>query len=100
MLQTFTGITADLKQPMGPQRTNIDLQVNQYAISPLLRISIVGKKHHDQVNSYKGKHFIWADLRFRGLVHYHQDRKHDSIQADMELEELRVPHLDQKAARR
>jgi hypothetical protein len=37
---------------------------------------------------------------FRGLVCYHHDRKHGSIQVDMMLEELRVPHLDPKAARR
>jgi hypothetical protein len=37
----------------------------------------------------------------RGLVHYHQDRKHGSLQADMGLEkELRVLHLDLKAATR
>ena len=37
---------------------------------------------------------------FRGLVHYHHGRKHGSMQADMVLEkELRVLHLDLKAAR-
>jgi hypothetical protein len=41
------------------------------------------------------------DYKFRGSVHYYQDRKHGSVQADMVLEkELRVPHLNQKAARR
>jgi hypothetical protein len=39
--------------------------------------------------------------RFRGSVHYCQGRKHGSIEADMVLEkELRVLHLDWKAARR
>ena len=39
--------------------------------------------------------------RFRGLVHYHYDRKHGSIQADMVLEkELRFLHLDPTAASR
>jgi hypothetical protein len=37
---------------------------------------------------------------FRGSVHYHQGRKHGSLQADMVLEELRVLQLDLKAARR
>jgi hypothetical protein len=37
--------------------------------------------------------------RFSGSVHYHHGGKHGSIQAVMELEkELRVLHLDQKAA--
>jgi hypothetical protein len=31
--------------------------------------------------------------RFRSSVHYHQGRKHGSIQAGMALEELRVLHL-------
>jgi hypothetical protein len=35
---------------------------------------------------------------FRGLVYYH-DRKHDNVQADMVLEELRVVHLDPKATK-
>jgi hypothetical protein len=35
---------------------------------------------------------------FRGSVHYHHSRKHGSIQADMVLEELRILHLDPKAA--
>ena len=34
---------------------------------------------------------------FRGLVHYHDGGKHDSMQADMVLEEPRVLHLDQQA---
>ena len=38
---------------------------------------------------------------FRGLVHYHQGRKHGSIQADMVLEKKhRGLYLDLKAARR
>ena len=37
---------------------------------------------------------------FRGLVHYHDGGKHDSMQADMVLEEPRVLHLDQKAIKR
>ena len=43
----------------------------------------------------KGKH--WVMLTFRGLVHYHSDRKHGGIQANMALEkEPRVLHLDQQ----
>jgi hypothetical protein len=38
--------------------------------------------------------------RFRSSVHYHQGRKQGSIQADVELEELRVLHLHPKEARR
>ena len=40
------------------------------------------------------KHLIGAGLQFRGLVHYHHDRKHGSVQAGMVLEkELRVLYL-------
>jgi hypothetical protein len=36
---------------------------------------------------------------FRGLVFYHHDRTHGSIQTGLVLEKkLRVPHLDPKAA--
>jgi hypothetical protein len=38
--------------------------------------------------------------RFRGSVHYHHGRKHGSIQAGMELKELRVLHVVAKAKRR
>ena len=37
------------------------------------------KKHHDQGNSYKGKHFIGAGLQFRGLVYYHQGGTHSGM---------------------
>ena len=38
---------------------------------------------------------------FRSLIHYYHSKKHGSVQADMMLEkELRVLHLDRKAARR
>jgi hypothetical protein len=60
---------------------------------------IVVKRHHDQDNSYKGKHLIGA-YYFRGLLHYRHGRKHGSMQADMVLEEPRVVHLDLKTARR
>ena len=38
-------------------------------------------------------------FRFRDSVHHHQGGKHDSVQAGMALEELRVLHLVLKAAR-
>ena len=58
-------------------------------------------RHHDQGNSYKGQHLIGAALQFQGSVHYHHARIHWSIQADMVLEkELRILHLDLKAARK
>ena len=51
------------------------------------------KRHHDHGNSYKGKHLTGAGLEFRGLVHDHHVRKHNSMQADMGLEkELGVLH--------
>jgi hypothetical protein len=37
---------------------------------------------------------------FKGSVHYHNSRKHGSIQADMMLEKLRVLYLDLKASRK
>ena len=37
---------------------------------------------------------------FRALVHYHQGRKHGSVQADVALEDPRVLQLDPKTARR
>ena len=38
---------------------------------------------------------------FRSSAHYHQGRKHGSVQEDMVLEkELRILHLDLKAARK
>jgi hypothetical protein len=36
--------------------------------------------------------------RFRGSLHYHQGRKHGSIQAGMVQEELTVLHLHLKVA--
>ena len=38
--------------------------------------------------------------RFRGSVHYHHDRKHGSLQADIVLEEPRILHHDPEAVRR
>ena len=58
------------------------------------------KRHHDQGNSYKGKHLIEVDLQFRSSVHHHHDRKHGSIQAGLVLGEWRVLCSDSKTARR
>ena len=58
------------------------------------------ERHHDH-NSYVVKRFIGAVYCFRGSVHYHQGRKHGSVQADMVREKkLRGLHLVLKAARR
>jgi hypothetical protein len=38
--------------------------------------------------------------KFRGSVHYHPGRKHDSIQAGVMWKELRILHLVLKANRR
>jgi hypothetical protein len=35
---------------------------------------------------------------FRGSIHYHHGRKHESVQVDMVLEELRVLHFNPHAA--
>jgi hypothetical protein len=43
---------------------------------------------------------IGAGLHFRGSIHYHHGREHRNVQADMELEELRVLHLNQREIRR
>jgi hypothetical protein len=37
---------------------------------------------------------------FRSSVHYYHVKKHGSMQIDFMLEEVRVHHLDQNAARR
>jgi hypothetical protein len=53
--------------------------------------SVAGERHHDCGTPGK---------QFRGLVYYHQGRKHGSIQADMVLaEELRALHPDVKKGR-
>ena len=58
------------------------------------------KRCHDLGNSYKGKHLSEAGLQFRRLGRYYHGRKHGGVQADVGLEELRVLHLDSKAAGR
>lgn len=49
----------------------------------LSQYSITVKKTHIHDNSYKGKYLFGADLWFKGLVSYQQDRKHGSTQVDM-----------------
>jgi hypothetical protein len=45
--------------------------------------------------------FNWGWRTYRGSVHYHQSRKHGSVQAGMVMEkELRIFLLDLKALRR
>ena len=35
-----------------------------------LKFSVAVKRHHDDSNSYKGKHLFEVGYIFRGLVHY------------------------------
>jgi hypothetical protein len=45
--------------------------------------------------------FNWGlTYSFRGSVRYHHGGKHSSIQADLVLEDLKVLHLDPKAAKK
>ena len=60
---------------------------------------IAVKRHNDQGNSYKGRHFIEAAYSFSDSV-YHHGRKLGSLQGDIVLGELRVLLLDLKAGRR
>jgi hypothetical protein len=57
------------------------------------------KRHQDQSNSYKG-HLIGAGLQVQWFNPFSSRREHDSIQSDMELEELKVLYLDPKTDRR
>ena len=67
----------------------------------LVKVSVSVKRHHYHGNDYKGKSLIGADLQFRDLVYYHQDRKHADMQVDMVLEkELSVIYVDQQTAGR
>ena len=72
-----------------------------YIVRPCLNQGLTAvNRHHDQGKSYKGQHLMGPAYSFRGSVHYHHGGKHGNMQADMVLEELRVLHLDLKAARR
>jgi hypothetical protein len=53
--------------------------------SVLVMVSVAMKQYHDQGNSYKGQHLPGLAYSFRGLIRYHQGRKHVNIQASMVL---------------
>jgi hypothetical protein len=52
-----------------------------------------------KVTLIKEKMSLGMAYRFRSSVHYDHAGNHGSIQADMVLEEQRMPHHDLKAAR-
>jgi hypothetical protein len=55
------------------------------------------RRHHDNSNSYKGRHLFGAGLQ----VHCRHGGKHGGVQADMVLEmESRVLQLHRQAAGR
>ena len=56
-------------------------------------------RHHDQGKSYKG-HLIWAGLQVQRFSPLSSRQEQGSVRADVGLEELRVPPLVPKAARR
>jgi hypothetical protein len=55
-------------------------------------------RHHDHSNSYKGQHLIGAGLQVQRFIPLSSRQEHGGIQADVGLEELRVPPLVPKAA--
>jgi hypothetical protein len=63
---------------------------------------IAVNRHHDQGNIVVlyGQHFIGAGLQVQRFSPLSSGWEHDSIQAGMVQEELRVLHLVPKAARR
>jgi hypothetical protein len=63
-------------------------------------IFIAVKRHHDQCNSSNGKHFIGASILFQRSSPLLSWQKHDTVQADMGLEEVKILHLDPKADRK
>lgn len=42
-------------------------------------VFIVEKRHHEYGNSYKGTYLIGEGLQLRGLVHYHNGKKHGDV---------------------
>ena len=56
-------------------------------------------RHHDQGISYKGLNLIGAGLQLQRFTPLSSRQEHGSVQADVGLEELRVPLLVLKAAR-
>ena len=70
------------------------------AMEVCIRVSVAGKRHHDQDNSYKGKHFIGAGRQVPRFSSLYQGRNRGSIQGGTALEELRVLLHDRTIARR
>ena len=63
----------------------------------LVRVSRAVRRHHDHVNSYKGKHLIGVAYIFRAWSIIIKGR-HGGQQVDIVLEkDLRVLHLDLQA---
>jgi hypothetical protein len=52
-----------------------------------------------KVTLIKENIYLGLVYSFRGSVYFHHGRKRANVQADVELEEMRVLHLDLKAAR-
>jgi hypothetical protein len=67
------------------------------SVFPCLSVSIAVNRHRGQTTFYKGLYLTGASLQ---VHHYDHGGKHDSIQADIDLEELRVLHLVLKAIKR
>jgi hypothetical protein len=57
-------------------------------------------RHHDQGNSYKGKHLIGADLQGQRFSPLSSRWEHGRVQVGLVQEGLSVLHLHLKAARR
>ena len=66
----------------------------------LVRVSIAVKRHHEQGNSYKQQHLIGAGLQVQRFSPLSSRWEHGSVQAGLVQEELRVPPLVLKEARR
>jgi hypothetical protein len=56
-------------------------------------------RQHNKGNSYEGEHLIGAGLQVQKFSAVSSRQEHDSIQAGMVQEELRVLHLHLEAAR-
>ena len=64
---------------------DLDLEIPSF-LSVLVWVSIIVKRHHDHVNSYKGNHLVGVGLDLRGLVCYLNGRKHGDTEVGMALE--------------
>jgi hypothetical protein len=72
-------------------------------VSVLLRVSIAVKKHHDQGNSQNWATFSQGrltGLEVHSIITEGSMAASRQVQAEAVLEELRVLHLEWKAARR